>query len=211
MKQKQNLTQSDLILEFYKSHPNEDIFHPQAVDWLTKEWQKRTGGIFRDPDRGIRKLAQMGYLVKVWKGKYRYDPEFILRSDLEDFTLEQKKKIMERDGYRCVVCWKGREDWVELQVDHIKPKDKWGKAVLQNGQTLCAMHNFRKKNYSQTETWKKMFINLLNLAELNDDKVLKDFCMDILKTFEKHDINGHIEWKKIDGKSKKRSDTSPIF
>ena len=47
------------------------------------------------------------------------------------------------------------QDGVELQVDHIKPKDKGGKATFENGQTLCATHNFRKKNYRQTETGKK--------------------------------------------------------
>ncbi len=153
----------------------------------------------------------MGYLIKIDKWVYRYDPDFILRKDLEDFTPDQKKQILERDNYKCVVCGRGRENWVELQVDHIKPKDKWGKAEIENWQTLCAMHNFRKKNYSQTETGKKMFINLLSLAKKNDDEILQKFCEDILSTFETHDINGHIEWKKSDGKAKRLKDTDEIF
>ncbi|GMV77255.1 MAG: hypothetical protein AMXMBFR79_03900 [Chitinophagaceae bacterium] len=39
--------------------------------------EKRIGEVFRDPDRGIRKLAQQGQLIKVGKGIYRYDPDFI--------------------------------------------------------------------------------------------------------------------------------------
>jgi hypothetical protein len=57
------------------------------------------------------------------------------------------------------------------------------------------MHNFRKKNYNQTETGKKMFINLYELAKKEKDKELLNFCKDILKTFKKHKINGHIEWE----------------
>jgi hypothetical protein len=198
-------------LEFYKQHPNKDLPHPEAVDWLTKEWFKRTWKVFRDPDRWIRSLSQQWYLVKVGKGMYRFDPDFVLRNDLEDFTPEQKKKILERDNYKCVVCGRGKADGVELQIDHIKPKDKGGKAEVENWQTLCAMHNFRKKNYSQTETGKKMFINLLGLAKKNNDAVLEGFCEDILSTFEKHDINGHIEWRKSDGKTKRLTDKSEIL
>ncbi len=35
------------------------------------------------------------------------------------------------------------------------PKDKCGKTTLENGQTLCSVCNFRKKNYNQTESGKK--------------------------------------------------------
>ena len=41
-----------------------------------------------------------------------------------------------------------------------------------------------------------MFIRLLGLArELKDAKIIA-FCEDILAVYEKHDINGHIEWDK---------------
>ena len=85
---------------------------------------------------------------------------------------------------------------MELQVDHIKPKDLGGKAIIENGQTLCAQHNFLKKNFKQTETGKKLFIRLYDLAKAINDKQLMDFCAEILNVFEKHHINGHIEWKK---------------
>lgn len=41
-----------------------------------------------------------------------------------------------------------------------------------------------------------MFIRLYNLAKSEGDKHLLDFCIDILEVFEKHNMNGHIDWEK---------------
>ncbi len=190
-------SQLDLIMEFFKVNPDRDIEHPEVVDWVTNEWQQRTGKVFRDPDRGIRSLHQKGYLQKIAKGIYRYSPEFInIREDLEDFTPKLKKQILERDNYKCVICGMGNKEGVELQVDHIKPKDLGGKATLENGQTLCSRHNFLKKNHKQTETGKKMFIRMLESAKESNENELIAFLEDILKVYEKHNINGHIIWRK---------------
>jgi len=194
--QKKEVSQSDLLFEYFKNNPNKEISHPEVVDWCVKEFKKRTGKIFRDPDRGIRKLAQMGILIKITKGVYKYDPLMVQKRELEDFTPAMKKQIFERDGYRCVMCGKGPKDGVEIQADHIKPKDLGGKATIENGQTLCAAHNFLKKNFKQTETGKKMFIRLYELAKANHDEKTTKFCAEILEVFEKNDINGHIEWKR---------------
>lgn len=183
-------------MEFFTKNPKRNIKHPEIVDWVTEEWKKRTGEVFRDPDRQIRQLSQKGFLQKITKGVYRYDPDFIVNRKLEDFTAAQKAEILKRDGYRCVVCGKSKADGVELQVDHIKAKDFGGEATIENGQTLCAQHNFRKKNYKQTETGKKMFIRLYELAKNIGDSETKKFCAQILEVFEKNDVNGHIEWKK---------------
>lgn len=189
-------SQSDLLMEYFKENPNRDIPHPEIVDWATTEWLARTGHVFRDPDRGIRKLSQSGFLIKVAKGVYRYDPEFVKLKELEDFTPAQKEEIMKRDGYKCVVCGKGRENGVELQVDHIKPKDQGGKATIENGETLCAQHNFQKKNYKQTESGKKFFIRLYEASKAIGDKQTQDFCRQILEVYEKNNVNGHIVWKR---------------
>jgi hypothetical protein len=183
-------------MEYFKKNPNRDIKHPEIVDWVFAEWHKRTGKVFRDPDRGIRRLSQDGLLIKVAKGIYRYDPDFVVKRDLEDFTPAQKEAIMKRDNYRCVVCGNGIVNGVELQVDHIKPKDKGGKATIENGETLCAQHNFIKKNYKQTESGKRFFIRLYEAAKANNDKQLQDFCSQILEVYEKNKVNGHIVWEK---------------
>lgn len=190
-------SQRELILEYFRAHPHRDIPHTESVPWLEAEWLARTGKRFADPDRGIRKLHEEGYLQKINKSIYRYDPEQVELRALEDFSAALRAQILERDGYRCVICGLGQENGVELHVDHIKPKDKGGRATLENGQTLCAAHNFRKKNYSQTESGKRMFIRLLDAAQSTGDEEMVAFCREILAVYEKHNINGHIEWQDI--------------
>ena len=184
-------------MEYFRKNPNRDIRHPEIVDWATAEWLARTRGKrLRDPDRAIRKLSQSGFLVKISKGVYRYDPELANKRELEDFSQAQKEMIMKRDGYKCVVCGKGRDSGVELQVDHIKPKDQGGKATIENGETLCAQHNFQKKNYRQTESGKRFFIRLYEASKAINDKQTQDFCSQILEVYEKNKVNGHIVWEK---------------
>lgn len=195
-KKKTNLIQKDLLIEFFKKNPNRDIKHPEVVDWVVSIYKERTGKVFRDPDRAIRYLAQSGFLIKIAKGIYRYDPDKAYKRDIEEFTAAQKKLILKRDGYKCVICGRGKKDGVDLHIDHIKPKDLGGEATIENGQTLCSQHNFIKKNFKQTETGKKMFIRLYELAKSEKNEELKKFCTDVLETYEKHNINGHIVWKK---------------
>lgn len=189
------MSQESLLKEYYLANPNVDVPHADIVDWVTAEWKKRTGKVFRDPDRGIRKLYQSGFLQKVSKGVYRYDPDLVANPDLEDFTEAQKREILKRGGNKCAVCGKSRADGVELQIDHIKPKDKGGKATIANGQILCAQHNFKKKNYNQTETAKRLFVNLQEQAKELGDSELEEFAKDVLRTYDKHGVNGHIDWK----------------
>ncbi|MDR2105696.1 MAG: type IV toxin-antitoxin system AbiEi family antitoxin domain-containing protein [Deferribacteraceae bacterium] len=72
-----DITQENLVKEFFLNNPNRDIKHPEVVDWLTVEWKNRKGGVFCDPDRQIRRLAQIGWLQKISKGVYRYDPALV--------------------------------------------------------------------------------------------------------------------------------------
>lgn len=37
------MSQGDLLMEYFKKHPNKDIEHPEIVDWATEEWKKREG------------------------------------------------------------------------------------------------------------------------------------------------------------------------
>lgn len=183
-------------MEYFKEHPKRAIKHPEIVDWVVTEYKKRTGKVFRDPDRAIRKLSQEGQLIKISKGIYKYDPDFIEHKELEDFTEVQKEAIFKLDNYRCVICGKGKKDGVEIHADHIRPKDLGGTATIENGQTLCAQHNFQKKNYKQTETGKRMFIRLYELAKTTNDEKLLKFCKAVLEVYENNNINGHIVWKR---------------
>jgi len=187
---------SDLIKEYFKAHPRQDLRHGPVVDWVEERYLKLEGRKPRDTWRAIRKLHEEGFLIKVKKGVYRYDPDVVKQRELDDFTPEQKEQILKRDGYKCVICGRGRKDGVELHVDHIKPKYLGGKSTIENGQTLCAQHNFIKKTLRQTETGKKMFIRLYELAKKEKNEELKKFCTAILKTYEQYNINDHIVWKR---------------
>lgn len=120
-------TQKDLVIEFFTSNPNRDIQHPEVVDWVVNELRIRTGEVFRDPDRCIRKLAQEGFLMKMGKGIYKYDPEHVANRHLEYFTSLQKKEIFERDGYACVVCGRGAKEGFELHATILDQKTLGGK------------------------------------------------------------------------------------
>lgn len=187
----------DLILEYFQQHPRQALKHDDWVDLISQQYVQLKGGGNppRDPWRAVRRLHQDGKLIEVKNGVYMYDPDLVTSPNLEDFTPQQKAAILERDNYRCVICGRGKADGVTLHVDHIKPKDLGGKATLDNGQTLCAEHNLRKKNYNQTETGKKMFIRLYELAIMQDDEQLAAFIRDVLEVYEKHQINGHIVWE----------------
>ena len=191
-----NITRKELVKEFFVNNANRQIKTEEIIEWVTAEYTRRTGKIFRDPDRAIRKLHQQEFLIKIQKGTYMYDPVVAHTRKLEDFSELQKEQAKQRDGNKCVVCGLGPEHGAELYVEHIKPKDKGGKATLDNAQTLCFRHNFIKKNLNQTETVKKMFISLYEKAKAEGNVQYIEFCEAILQVYDDFDVNGHIEWKK---------------
>jgi 5-methylcytosine-specific restriction endonuclease McrA len=58
----------------------------------------------------------------------------------ETITPGLRKKVFERDAYRCCQCG----SYKDLQCDHMLPESKGGKAVIENLQTLCKSCNCRK-------------------------------------------------------------------
>lgn len=116
--------------------------------------------------------------------------------NIESFTEKQKQEIFRRDGYRCVMCGRGLKDGIELHINYIKQKNKGGKATIENGQTLCSIHNFQSKDSLKTENPQQMFIRLYEKAKSINDIETMNFCAEILEVFEKNNVNGHIEWKK---------------
>ena len=183
---------SELVLEYFKMHPNENLEHRPVVDWVETERIRLGGTKPRDPWRAIRKLHEDGKLIKVGKGIYRYDPSYVQEVELFDFSPEIKEEIFKRDNYKCVVCGRGREDGVEICADHRRPKHLGGGNTLDNGQTLCTEHNLLKKNYSQTEAGKKYFIKIYEDAVNIGDEGLIEFCKQVFDAYNKHDINTHI-------------------
>lgn len=181
------------MLEFFHDHPNEDMEHDPVVDWVTEQRVAMGYNPPRDVWREVRKLHQEGILVNPSRGVYKYDPDYVHDTDLQDFSPAVKQAIFERDNYRCVVCNLGREDGVNIAADHKKPKDKGGTNDLQNGQTLCYKHNAMKKNYSQTEAGKRFFRHTYDMAVENNDEKMIAFCEAVFDVYEEYDMNGHVE------------------
>ncbi len=183
---------SQLVLEYFKMHPNESLTHGPVVDWVEEQYVKLTGRKPRDPWREVRHLHEKGKLIMDAKGLYRYDPNYMQEIELFEFSPQIKKQIFIKDNYKCVVCGRGKKDGVEICADHMKPKDLGGTNTVDNGQTLCTEHNLLKKNYSQTEAGKRYFIKTYEKAvAIGDDKTIK-FCREVFDVYDKHGINGHI-------------------
>lgn len=189
---RKNKSIRDLVLEYYKKRPKEELRHGPVVDWVTDQYLKFYGKRPRDPWRTIRKLHQDGILIKIKKGVYKYDPESVQKVELFEFSLDVKEAIFKKDNYRCVVCHRGRADGVEICADHIRPKDKGGTNTVDNGQTLCMEHNLMKKNYSQTEAGKRYFIKMYRQAVSNKDKRMINFCKCVFECYDRHGVNSHI-------------------
>jgi len=183
---------SDLIMEYFKKHPSQDLEHGPVVDWVSNQYLKNHTTPPRDPWRAIRSLHDEGILIQVRKGVYRYEPDKVKTIELFKFSPNVKEEIFKRNGYKCVVCGKGKSDGVEIHADHIRPKNRGGDNSLENGQTLCTQHNNIKKNYSQTEAGKRYFIKMYETAKSKSDEKIIKFCKDVFDVYDKHQINGHI-------------------
>jgi len=85
-------TVNDLIKEYFLARPNEDLNHGPVVDWVTQQWRQTHSTPPRDPWRAIRKLHQEGFLIKVRKGVYRYDPSAVKERELEDVCQHDESR-----------------------------------------------------------------------------------------------------------------------
>jgi len=193
------ITQSEIIMEYFISHENEEVPHSDIVPWAMEIYEHRTGRKFRDPDRQIRTLHQQGVLQKIKKGVYLYNSAFQgVDKTLNDFTTAQRVEILNRGEHKCAICGLGRDDGVELHADHIIPKENGGTNNIDNGQVLCSRHNFLKKTYNQSETGKRFFLNLKETLYNTDleSENLKMFVEEVLEVYDKYNVNGHIQVKK---------------
>ncbi|MCM1334688.1 MAG: HNH endonuclease [Bacteroides sp.] len=61
-------------------------------------------------------------------------------------TDKLRYTILKRDGFRCKLCGRTRDDGIQLEVDHIIPVAKGGKTVPENLRTLCKACNRGKRD-----------------------------------------------------------------
>lgn len=69
----------------------------------------------------------------------RYNPPLNVKKKL-NITQGLRRKVFERNEYRCVHCGTHKD----LTVDHIKPESKGGDRSMDNLQTLCRSCNSKK-------------------------------------------------------------------
>lgn len=120
-------------MEYFKRNPGKDLEHGPVVDWVEKQYLRLYGKKPRDTWRQIRKFHQEGELIKVKKGIYKYDPNYLKETELFDFPAAVKEEIFRKDSYKCVNCGRGRKEGVEICADHIIPKDRGGTDTIDNG------------------------------------------------------------------------------
>lgn len=85
-----------------------------------------------------------------------------------------RRRVIERDGYRCVYC---DEDLVnaEVHLDHVIPESQGGPTNYQNLQVTCRKCNLAKGVLSEGEFTTKLrqrAINILN--RLGHDKRIEE-------------------------------------
>lgn len=157
--------QAGIASEYFLERPKKKVHHDDVVPWIIGMYQSRFGRACRDPDCAIRKLHDMGLPQKVDKGIYCFDPSKVINNELFDFDESTKLAVKVRDKWQSVVCGKGEAEGVELQVDHIRPRSKGGDGTLDNGQTLCGSHNYRKNKLDQISMGADVFRRLKKSAE----------------------------------------------
>ena len=185
-------TVDELIMDFFRERPGQRIRHNPIVDWVTERYREEHGQPPRDVPRTTRTLAESGRLKKVGFGVFLYDPNDEFEADLLVFSPTVREAVFKRDNYRCKVCGLGKEDGINIAVDHKVAMSRGGEATVENGQTLCYKHNSMKKNYSQTEAGKRFVIETYNTAVEIGDQEMIDFCVSIFDAYDEHNINGHI-------------------
>lgn len=63
--------------------------------------------------------------------------DFDVSGERAKMTPSLRYEILKRDNFHCVLCGRGTEDGVKLEVDHIIPVSKGGKTEPSNLRTLC--------------------------------------------------------------------------
>lgn len=110
-----------------------------AIETIRKDarwywrWADGEGGFVLDALREA--IVSQGY-------GWPYDFKEPRGNRKDKISRSLSKKVMERDGYRCVTC----QTHIDLCCDHIVPESKGGPTAFENLQTMCRPCNSRKGN-----------------------------------------------------------------
>ena len=73
---KNSKSQLDYIRDYFIANSDKDLDTTKIKGIIEDKYLSETGKRFEDCDRGIRSLYQKGWLIKVRKGCYKYDPNY---------------------------------------------------------------------------------------------------------------------------------------
>lgn len=89
----------------------------------------KCGSVFKDET--VKFCSSCGYELSERPGR-QYIPKGL------------RHAVFQRDNYTCQECFRGKEDGVSLEIDHILPVAKGGTNHIDNLQTLCKDCNRNK-------------------------------------------------------------------
>ena len=80
----------------------------------------------------------------------------------ERIPLNLRRRVIERDGYRCVYC---DEDLTnsEIHMDHVIPESQGGPTTYNNLQVTCRKCNLAKGILTESEFTDKLRTRALNI------------------------------------------------
>lgn len=130
----------------YNDYDYNKNYEKVDIVWFT-EWVKKDGKWFWN----YKELKCNKYFAEKAEeiSKHKRDAEFKIIQQKEELdkikSIEQGRKftgrlrqlIMDRDEYRCVLCGRGVDSGIKLEVDHIIQWSDGGKTVYDNGRTVC--------------------------------------------------------------------------
>ena len=76
--------------------------------------------------------------------KSKGDVQFVGQQMERERGLPLRYDVLERDGFRCVICGRSAKDKLKLHVDHIVPICRGGESTMDNMRTLCEECNLGK-------------------------------------------------------------------
>lgn len=113
--------------------------HPIEID---KEWKRMLDKRYRKKYPYRKKESNRKWYSKYGK-RCREDNRSRIRNNAKQSRLRLRFLLLERDNFTCQYCGR-KSPFVELQIDHIKPKSKGGLNKKENYITSCRDCNLGK-------------------------------------------------------------------
>lgn len=128
---------------------------PQPMSAWVERSRERLGKTNSNTGRRLRDLYS-AFEVKRYKqpGSGMWVYELVSRRaeqiDSSPISKRLEVEVYALKGRWCAMCAKRAADGIELQIDHVVPREWGGETVLANLEPLCVPHNHAKKAFYST-------------------------------------------------------------